>query len=99
MLALPTGEPLKNVNKEAYPSGHSKGRGASRRGGYPQQERDREPSKSTYIQDDKKQKTSKSITDMIMGNSYSNTKSSSSSSIASRHRGSRYIYTRISNTE
>ena len=82
--ALPTGEPLKNVNKEAYPSGHSKGRGASRRGGYPQQEQgqDREISKSIYTQDDKKQKTSKLITDMIMGNSYSNSKSSSSLSIA-----------------
>ena len=79
MLALPTGEPLKIVNKEAYPSGHSKGRGASRRGGYPQQEQEREISKSNYTQDDKKQKTSKSITDMIMGNSYSNSKSSSSS--------------------
>ncbi|MDW0315042.1 MAG: hypothetical protein QN716_06675, partial [Nitrososphaeraceae archaeon] len=79
--ALPTGEPLKIVNKEAYPTGHSKGRGASRRVGYPQQERDRETSKSIYIQDDKKQKTSESITDMIMGNSYSNIKSSSSSTI------------------
>ena len=49
--------------------------------GYPQQERDRETSKSTYIQDDKKQKTSESITDMIMGNSYSNIKTSSSSAI------------------
>ena len=81
MLALPTGEPLKIVNKEAYPTGHSKGRGASRRVGYPQQERDRETSKSIYIQDDKKQKSSKSITDMIMGTSYSNIKSSSSSTI------------------
>jgi hypothetical protein len=44
--ALPTGEPLKIVNKEAFPTGHSKGRGASRRVGYPQQERDRETSKS-----------------------------------------------------
>jgi adenylate cyclase len=80
--ALPTGEPLENVNKEAFPSGHSKGRRPSKRGEYPQQEQDRETSKSIYIQDDKKQKTSKSITDMIMGNSYSNSKSSSSSSIA-----------------
>jgi adenylate cyclase len=79
--ALPTGEPLKIVNKEAYPSGHSKRRGASSMVGYPQQERDRETSKSIYIQDDKKQKSSKSITDMIMGNSYSNIKSSSSSTI------------------
>ena len=79
--ALPTGEPLKIVNKEAYPTGHSKGRGASRRVGYPQQERDRETSKLIYIQDDKKQKSSKSITDMIMGTSYSNIKSSSSSTI------------------
>ena len=81
MLALPTGEPLENVNKEAYPSGHSKGRRPSKRGEYSQQEQDRETSKSIYIQDDKKQKTSKSITDMIMGNSYSNIKSSSSSTI------------------
>ena len=82
MLPLPTGEPLENVNKEAYPSGHSEGRRPSRREEYPQREQDRETSKSIYIQDDKKQKTSKSITDMIMGNSYSNSKSSSSLSIA-----------------
>ena len=78
---MPTGEPLKIVNKEAYPTGHSKGRGPSRRVGYPQQERDRETSKLIYTQDDKKQKSSKSITDMIMGTSYSNIKSSSSSTI------------------
>lgn len=78
---MPTGEPLKIVNKEAYPTGHSKGRGASRRVGYPQEERDRETSKLIYTQNDKKQKSSKSITDIIMGTGYSNIKSSSSSTI------------------
>jgi len=73
---LPTGEPLKNVNKEAYPSGYSRGRGTNSRGGYPKRN-----IQVDYIQDDKKQKTSISITDMIMGNSYSNIKSSLSSRI------------------
>jgi class 3 adenylate cyclase len=81
---LPTGEPVENVNKEAYSYEDFKGLKANRRREYLPLKQDRKISKSlsTYPQDDRKQKTSKSITDMIMGNSYSKSKSSSSSSIA-----------------
>jgi hypothetical protein len=43
--ALPTGEPLKNVNREAYPFGNSRGLGPNSRGKYPQKEH---PSRFIY---------------------------------------------------
>ncbi|MGB8134460.1 MAG: adenylate/guanylate cyclase domain-containing protein [Nitrososphaeraceae archaeon] len=74
---LPTGEPLENIDYEAYPSENFEEQGANR-GEYRQQ--DRETFKSTNHQE-KKQKTSDSITDMIMGNSYLNSKTSTSTSL------------------
>ena len=44
-------------------------------------QKQKEKLKSSYSQDDEKQQTSKSITDMIMGNSYSKDKSSPPASI------------------
>jgi adenylate cyclase len=76
---LPTGESVEKIDEEAYPLEDTVRQGTGQRKEYRQKHK--EKLESSYSQDDEKQKTSISITDMIMGNSYSKGKSLPSASI------------------
>ncbi len=78
---LPTGEPIENLNTEAYPPDDLNERGA--KGDLLKQDREKTKLISSSVSyGGKKDKTSKSLTDMLMDDSYSSSKSLSSGSIA-----------------
>ena len=73
---MPTGEPLENIDYEAYPSENFEEHELTEENTASKTERH-----SNRLTIKRKQKTSDSITDMIMGNSYLNSKTSTSTSL------------------
>jgi adenylate cyclase len=75
---LPTGEPIENIDYEAYPPEIFEGHRANRRREYHKQSRETFKSNTSK---DNRQKTANSITDMLMGSSYPSSKTPSSTSL------------------
>jgi adenylate cyclase len=75
---LPTGEPVEIIDHEAYPSENFEGHWINKRREYHKQDRDTPKSTSPK---GKREKTANSITDMLMGYSYPNSKTSASTSL------------------